>query len=526
MKLLPSGKTVKKILLTVLSAGFFILSFPDYDYSLFAWFFLIPLFTITEGESPLKSFYISWFSFLIAFSGTVYWVVNSMYNYGGIPVYLSVFFLLLLSAYLALFPGCFFMLYKIICAKTSLTAGLAISPFLWVSLEYLRGHILTGFPWAIAGYSQWKMLPLIQVCDITGVYGISFLLVIFNASLYRAFFALKDDDKKGGSGFFGRFSLLLISVFLLCVFLIYGKTRINDMGKITSTGKPLNVGVVQGNIEQDIKWDDDGIVSSIGKHISLTDRVVGQCSPDIVLWPETALPFFPERRKTYADIVKTFVKEKDISLLSGGLGITENNGKELMFNSVFLFNPEINMQRYDKIHLVPFGEYIPFEKLLRISLFDEIIGDIGSFDSGEDIKVFNTRKGKFSVVICYEIIFPDLVRRFASSGAGVLFNVTNDAWFGKSSAPLQHFSNTVFRAIENRRFIVRSANSGISGVTAPDGSIVKMTNIFREDSFCAKVLLTDEKTFYSSYGDVFAYLSLLVTFLFISSLILIRRETK
>lgn len=530
MNFLLSKEGVKKISLAVLSSIFFIISYPDYNNEFCAWIFLLPLFYAVEGMSSLGCFYISWFSAFLAFSGAIYWVVNSMYMYGGISVYLSVFFLFLLAAYLALFTGCFFMIYRIVLTKSTPLAALAFSPFLWISLEYLRAHLFTGFPWALAGYSQWKMLTLIQVADITGVYGISFLIVMFNSSLYYALFINSErrteKTKKRGKAFLKRFSLLLLFSLIIILVLSYGNDREKNIGKMISEKETFTVGVVQGNIEQDLKWNDNEILSSVNRHIFLTKNILSKCSPEIIVWSETALPFSLERRKTYTDLINAFVKENNIVLLTGALGVTDNMNEELIYNSVFLINPQNGiLGRYDKIHLVPFGEYIPLESLFRITAFDRIIGSIGSFDRGDETKVFQYDNKNLSVVICYEIIFPDLVRRFASSGAQVIFNVTNDAWFGRSSAPEQHFSNAVFRAIENRKFIVRSANTGISGVVAPDGRVLKTTEIFEPETFCSKISLMEEVTFYSSYGDIFVIICFLLTSVFLFYFFKIKGKT-
>lgn len=508
-----------KIVYAAASSVCFILSFPDYNLFFLAWIFLVPLFRAIDDETPLNAFYIGWFSGILAFAGTVYWVTNSMTNYGGINPVLSIFFLFLLSAYLGLYTGLFCLVYRESEIKLGTLPALSSAPFLWVSLEYLRGHLLTGFPWSLIGYSQWDMTSFIQVADITGIYGISFALIALNAVIYYVFSPASSivhlaTLKK-------RALILFVPFVMLLSFWIYGKSLEGTYKDSALKDRALpedsvNVAVVQGNIEQSLKWERGEQIESIETHKKLTERSL-DCTPSLVVWPETALPFYLEKEPAYLQAVSSFAKERNIYLLAGSVGFTKNqSGRDDVYNSAFLISADGKINgRYDKRHLVPFGEYIPLEWLFRITYFDRIIGDIGSFSVGSESRVFKVDKGAFSAIICYELIFPELVRTFVSSGGELLVNITNEGWFGRSSAAEQHFTNAVFRAIENRVYVIRSANTGISGFISPAGEVLQKTEMFEPASFCRKVYFSKVRTFYTRFGDIFAFSCIALSLLFL-----------
>jgi apolipoprotein N-acyltransferase len=230
---------------------------------------------------------------------------------------------------------------------------------------------------------------------------------------------------------------------------------------------------------------------------------VGKEKPDLIIWPETATPFFFQDAREYQPIVLDIPKRTNAFLLFGSPFYRIEGGKVNHFNSAYLISPlQELIGRYDKIHLVPFGEYVPFGEILSLGSLGEGIGD---FKSGKVIFNFSLPQGRFGVLICFEIIFPDLCRKFVKKGADFLVTLTNDAWFGRTSAPYQHFSIAVFRAVENRIFIARAANTGISGFIDPKGKIVSRGGIFTEETMSGTIRLSKRKTFYTLYGDVFAW---------------------
>ena len=430
-----------------------------------------------------------------------------MSNYGKLPLWLSITILLLFSLYLGLYFGLFGYLTRFITTKTALPLPF-ITPLLWVSLEYLRAHLLTGFPWVSLGYSQYKFLSIIQIADITSFLGISFLIVGVNTVLFEILLYVKDRASLSLSSI-----IAISSVFLLFVLsLAYGHFKLQTSPQTShdQSGNMIKATVIQGNIPQDLKWDKNFQRNTIDVYKHLTDEA-NKDSVNLVIWPETAAPFFFQDRSGYQRELFDLAKKENIFLLFGSpsYAMTSNSTPRL-FNSAYLISPNgEKLSRYDKIHLVPFGEYVPLSKILFF--IEKMVMGIGDFEPGKDYTLHQIPQGKFGVVICFEVIFPDLVRRFVENGAEFMTTITNDAWFGESAAPYQHFAMVVFRAIENRVYFARAANTGISGFINPKGEILEASPIFVESYLTHRISLSTVKTFYTLYGDVFAYVCLSLT---------------
>jgi apolipoprotein N-acyltransferase len=489
-------KTMKKrdILLSFLSGILLILSFPNFDLEFLAWFALVPLFYSIGGKGLFHGFKLGFLTGLISFLGILYWIIVAVHTYGNVPLILSGLILLLLVVYLSLFIGAFTFFTRLIRIRSGLQTIL-FAPLLWVALEYLRSFLLTGFPWAILGYSQYLNLPFIQMADITGAYGLSFVIVLVNVTL----FSVLDHASKR----MFPFREVVITVIILLGFLIYGYLKIGMVDRQVAQDPPLRVGLVQGNIDQSIKWDDSFQKETLKIYERLSFNVA-EGKPNLIIWPETATPFFFQDAQEYQPFVLDIPKKTNAFLLFGTPSYKVQKGKVNHYNSAYLVSPIGDLVgKYDKIHLVPFGEYIPMQDLL---FFIGSLGEgIGDFKSGKGIYNFSLPQGKFGVLICFEIIFPDLCRRFVKEGANLLVTITNDAWFGRTSAPYQHFSIAAFRAVENRVFVARAANTGITGFIDPKGRIVKQGRIFTEEAMNGTIRLSNYKTFYTLYGDVFAW---------------------
>jgi apolipoprotein N-acyltransferase len=486
----------KDIFLSFFSAVLLILSFPHFDLEFLAWFALVPLFFAMEGKGLYPAFKLGVFTGFISFLGILYWIIIAVHTYGNVPLILSALILLLLVLYLSLFTGAFTFLTQLIQIRSGIQTIL-FAPMLWVALEYLRSFLLTGFPWAYLGHTQYLNLPFVQMADITGVYGLSFVILCVNAILFSV---LRQWSKK-------TFPLkeAILTTLILLGFLIYGYVKMKDIDREASRSPSLKVGIVQGNIDQSIKWDESFQLETLKIYRKLSMRVA-ESKPDFIIWPETATPFFFQEAKEYQPIVLEIPERTNAYLLFGTPFYKIERGEVHYYNSALLISPSKQwIGRYDKIHLVPFGEYIPLKKLLFF--IESSIGEgIGNFKSGKEIIDLSLPQGKFGVLICFEIIFPDLCRRFVMEGADFLVTLTNDAWFGRTSAPYQHLSLATFRAIENRVFIARAANTGISAFIDPNGKIINQGGIFTEEAMNGTIHLMKGKTFYTLYGDVFAWI--------------------
>ena len=407
-----------------------------------------------------------------------------------------------LGAYSGIF--CFFLSYF---NKSKFPNWLA-APFIWVSLEYIRAHLLTGFPWASLAYSQSQFISVIQIVDITGIYGLSFLIVFINVSLFlllNHFYSFQAEKIKPA---ILRINIIT-AIFLFLATIGYGHWKIfyhkNHTGK-----KPLKVALLQGNIDQNHKWDMNYQQKVYETYQEMTLDSAKE-NPGLIVWPEAATPFYFSSNEVYQKKLLRLGKESKSFILFGSPRYTRTDKNTTSFNSAFLISPEKKvLGQYDKMHLVPFGEYVPFKNLLFF--VDKMVTGIGDFGSGTEFSVFSLPEWQFSVLICFEVIFPDQVRRFVKTGAEFLVNITNDAWFGKSAASYQHISMVIFRAIENRRPVIRAANTGITGIINNRGEVIAQADIFIRDKIAGEIFPEKNyQTVYTRYGDIFAILVILCT---------------
>jgi len=379
-------------------------------------------------------------------------------------------------------------------------------PALWVALEWIRARALSGFPWASLGYSQYLNLPLIQVADLASVYGVSFALVLGNVVIAQLLYGARQRRWE-------RVGLpCALAVLGLVAIWGYGGWRLHQSSKMAATAAgDLGVALLQGNIEQSLKWDHAAREAIFTRYRELTLEAAADFEVELIVWPEAATPFFFANERAFQARQLRLAQETGRPLLFGSPTYARDGDQDIMYNSAFLVGPEATvLGRYDKIHLVPFGEYIPLRRLLFF--LEKLVEGIGDFRSGEAYTVLAIPQGRFAVLICFEVIFPDLVRHFVRHGAQFLVNITNDAWFGYSPASYQHLSMVVFRAVENRLPIVRAANTGISAVIDPAGRLRLQTELFVRTWIKDRISpAAGPTTFYTRWGDLFAYSCLLVT---------------
>ena len=485
-------KRSENLLLAILSGLLLTASFPPGPLSWVAWIAFVPLLRSLEGAPPRQAFAFG-FSFGLAhFLTLVYWVVFVMGHYGNLPIPASVGILVLFASYLALYPALFSFFHAYFrepfsCFKS---AGL------WVALEFVRANVLTGFPWCLVGHSQYLDLPVIQIADLLGVYGVSFIIILVNSSIYSILF---------------KRSLKVILTEIPAVVLLMGLTLVYGYHRLAEErgpGAAIKVAIAQGNIDQSIKWDPayQAKTVEIYRTLTLSTKPFG---PDLVVWPETAVPlFFQDGGKLAATVVET-AEDAKAYLIFGSPGYGGRRGAVHYYNRAYLVSPQGEvMDAYDKVHLVPFGEYVPLKRYLPF--VHHLVVSAGDFRSGEKVVPFRFPKARAGVLICFESIFPELARAMTRNGALLLVNLTNDAWYGMTSAPYQHFSMAVFRAVENRRPLVRAANTGFSAFISAQGKILQVSDLFSETALSEKIVLGNPSlTLYSRYGDFFP-LALLV----------------
>jgi len=502
----------KTHLFSIMSGVLLFLSFPKFDLHYLIWISLIPLLFALRGKNLSEAFLAGLITGFVYNTGIIYWVTFVVVHYGYLPLSIGIFVMLLLSFYLSLYVALF--AFGVVFLKKRGIGEIVSAPLLWTILEYGKSHLLTGFPWENLAHSLHGQLSFIQIADITGIYGITFLIVFINCLLF------------GLMTFKGRkaiLSELLVGVILLGATLGYGFYRISDIEKATKNTDPVNISLVQGNIDQSVKWDPLYQSKTLNLYRQLSIEAA-ESKPRIIVWPETAAPFFFQDNNHKRKNVLNLAERTGSYLLFGSPSYERKDGQIYLKNSAYLVSPSKDIVgRYDKVHLVPFGEYVP----LRDFLFfvEKLVAGAGDFIAGDGFRPLMVEGKKAGVLVCYEGIFPEIGREYKKNGADLFVNITNDAWYGRTSAPYQHLSMIAFRAVENRVPIVRAANTGISAIIDPTGKVVSRTEIFEQAVLSGNIGIYDYDTFYTRYGDLFVYICI-VFMIAIFSVSVIRRVKK
>jgi len=481
------------------------LAFPPYNLGWLGWVALVPLLLAIDRTTPKHSFFMCFAFSIISFTLIFYWVFE-----------LSAYKLIhhaVLGLYLGTSYGLFGLLFCIISRRRGFALAALTAPFIWISLEYIRSNLgFMAFPYAWIGYSQHNNSLIIQIASITGPYGVSFLLVTINSALasilllmrYRfennKSFSQRPISKRGAVSVIGA------AILITTLSLLYGYKVISK----PLNGKGTKVSVVQGNVEQAKKWDPKYAESIMQTYAHLTQEAALD-HPELIVWPESATPRAISMDKKLYSRVRLIAKDAGAYLLVGSSGHQKfrvGHGQRIKFsNSAFFISPEIqtNNQQYDKIHLLPFGEYLPYKETLPWSWLDVPKVDTTLF--GKELTVFQSPTFRFSAPICWEHIFPQLPRKFVLNGAQFLVNITNEAWFGRTAGPQHYLISSVFRAVENRVYVVRSANTGISCFIDPFGRVVDSVRndanqeLFVRGYLTGSVVPLTSKTFYTRRGD-------------------------
>ena len=424
---------------------------------------------------------------LVYFAGTVYWTSGVMARYGGLSTPLSIAIAGLLVAYLALFPALFALALHLLVGRGGV-AWLWLAPVVWAASEYGRLRLFGGFPWVLLGYSQVEVLPIAQIASVTGVFGLSMLVVAVSTALVWPLVG-RGWTRWGAPG---------IVAGLVAVVGVWGAARVGE-GDLTRAGRPLQVGIVQGNVPQDQKWDPARADAIFARYVRLTAEVAGR-GAELVLWPESSTPFSFGRSPETAQI-RALARAHGVAILVGSDDWEPGDGEARIYNAAFLVGADGGTKGvYRKVHLVPFGEYVPLRSLLFFAR--PLVQAVSDFSPGAGVNTLPMGETPLSTAICYEVVYPGLIREGVLNGSQLLTTITNDAWFGRSSAPWQHFAMASMRAIEQGRYLVRSANTGISGAVDPYGRVLAASDLFVAGAWVVPVRLLDGTTVYARIGDV------------------------
>ena len=481
------------------------LSFPTFGHSAVAWVALTPLLTTLRAGSLARALALGFVAGLVYFTGTLYWITRVMSFYGGIPTFVAGLVNAALIAYLSLFPAVFALITRRLVVSYGVGA-LLMSPLVWVATELGRTYLLTGFPWVLLGYSQVTVLPVAQAASLFGVYGLSALVSLVSAALAVM---IAPDDRAGGSASSSTLRRALpatVAAALVLAVAVWGSLRISRQD--FTTGTPVRVGLVQGSVEQDQKWEPARAPAIFSDYLRMSRQAIAE-GAQLVIWPESATPYAFEIDHNATEAIRRLARESNVPILFGSEQI-EAGVPPKYYNSAYVVRPDGSTGGvYRKMHLVPFGEYVPLKRVLFFAA--PLVEAVSDFSAGASPDLLTIGERPISTAICYEIVYPDLVRRFVAEGSQLLTTITNDAWFGETSAPYQHFAQASMRAIENGRYLVRAANTGISGVVDPYGRVVVQSRLFEPAVVVTEVSYQTATTLYTRIGDLFAYLATLAT---------------
>src|ERR1700733_8774890 len=513
-------------LLVVLSTILQVLIFPLAGLYVLSWLAFAPLIvallrarpvgvlemdgsTNLRAAKPGQAFLLAYVSGILWYAGTCYWIYNTMHEHGGLSVPAALLALFLFCLYLGLYHGLFGLLLSLAVGPgRDNRRALLAAPFLWVAVELGRERI-TGFPWNLLGTAQVDNISLSRITTWTGVYGVSFEIMLVNVAVAAAFLVPR---KK-------RTTLLLAS---LAAAAVLQAGRLGDAPAIPADHAAL---LVQENIPVDENWTRDTFErtldeltdlsekSSVSKSSASRETKPGSGSVDLIVWPESPAPFFTND-PLFREPISQMARKAHSWVVTGAIGsapaMQSGRSASQVFNSAALVSPSGDWTaRYDKVHLVPFGEYLPFPKLFAFA--GGLTKEVGEFSSGESRAPLDAGSARLGVFICYESVFPGEVRQFADEGAEVFVNLSNDGWYGDSGAYAQHLNQTRVRAIENDRWILSATNTGVTASIDPYGRTVARLPRKERDALVAPYALTSVTTFYTRHGDWFAWLCAIIS---------------
>ncbi|MBK5254900.1 MAG: apolipoprotein N-acyltransferase [Vicinamibacteria bacterium] len=484
----------RRLLLSALSGILLGLSFPKMSLAPVAFVALVPLLVALSGASPRVGLLCGEVAGAVQGFLLLFWVDEVVSRYGGASPLLALSLTLVLALAFGLFVAAFGAFQAHLGAAFGPRA-LLLAPFAFVTCEFSREYLLFGFPWCLLGYSQVDFPELIQVASFTAVHGVSFLLVSASAGLGHVLLARSPFERRLG---------LTLPALLISAALGFGHSQLQR--HVAEDGS-ISVGVIQASIPQDQKWETALLQSNIDRHLALSREAV-QRGARLIVWPESAIAYELDLYPEVRDQISALTSTEAVFLLAGNDDrVRDQAGVLRSFVGAKLISPAGDIvMRYHKMRLVPFGEYLPVPALVGDLLpIQRLVDNVSDFTAGKDpttARAFGTSIGAF---ICYEAIFPSLVRRFPMNGAQILFNLTNDGWYGTSAAPYQHYAMARFRAVENRRYLVRAANTGISAIIDPFGRELARTELMEQRALVGDVRAISEMTFYARFGDVFAW---------------------
>jgi apolipoprotein N-acyltransferase len=480
----------------VLSGLLLAAAFPKLNQTYLLIFALAPLLWALRGKSLKAGFWLGLVAGLAHYVAMLYWIVFVTHVFGKLPLIMAIGILFLLAGYLSLYAALWG--FGVVWGARRGLSLLWWAPVLWVTLEMGQTYIISGFPWELLGNGLFLYPVLLQLTDITGVYGLSFLIVLVNACLYLLLFPPQ--------GKAAPVKQAVIVALIVAAWVGYGYYRLAQVDALAAASPKIKVAVCQGNLKQGEKWKKEMVLATLDRYAELTRQVKGA---QLIIWPETAAPFLFMRTPDLDARVLGIAKESGAYLLFGSPAIELTTEGERYFNRAFLLNPEgQTIGSYDKAHLVPYGEYVPLRRFFPF--IGKMVPMVGDFAEGPVGATVSLPEGAIGPLVCYESIFPYLSRAQVKNGARLLVNITNDAWFGKTAAAYQHLSMAVIRAAENHVCLARAANTGISAFIDGAGRLLWTSEIYVPDAHAVELPWLPGGSLYTRIGDVFAWACVII----------------
>jgi apolipoprotein N-acyltransferase len=499
-----SASNLSRAALVVASGLALGLAFPKFDYGLLAWVAFVPFFYAIEGESLRRVFGWAWLQGFASYVASLYWIPIPLHDFADVRMEFAILPMMLLAGIVAIDAAVAIWAGEFVARRTRIPAVLTM-PVAWTAVEWIRTYFPIGFPWNLVGYTAYRSLELIQFAEFTGVYGVSALIIFFNAVVYVVIF-------RRGSRRLQTVSLSALTATMI-VLVAFGAWRIANLKNAPSNGT-FKVAMVQGNIPQSLKWDPKFLPQSYKVYADETANAA-KLGVDLIVWPEAAAAFlfqpddlYPASLTEDADYrtkLLTLAHDTGDPILFGAPALAVRDGRVAGFyNRAYLVSGKGEVTaHYDKMQLVPFGEYVPARSILGFFV-NRVVHGMGDMMPGDQQTLFSVKGATLGVLICYESIFPDLTRREVKLGANVLVNITNDAWYGESSAPYQVLAMATMRSVETKVPMVRVANTGVSAIIEPSGEITDRTPLFKRGTEIETVSWRPVRTLYTIVGDLFA----------------------
>lgn len=490
----PALRCALNVTLAVISGVLFAWSFPNVAAGWLMFIALLPLFVVlARAESFKGAFALGWLSQTIAWLLMVPWVIRVMSHYGGLPYITGVVIFVAMCAYLGMYGGLFALLFHGIAPRTSFRRWLLI-PLAWAVVEYTRTYLFSGFPWSLIAASIVDYTPFVLLDRVAGPYALGVLILLPSMLIAWLIVARPNGIRR-------LFAIASVAI-ITFVWSTTGYVAAKVIGR-SSAAPVAHAALLQPNISQEMRWDNDNLIVIFRRMMAMTDEATAR-GVQVVIWPESTVPLSFATTDFYRDAIESVSRAHNADIILGSIAEDATQPYK-MWNAAFLVSGGRTIGHYDKIRLVPFGEYVPMRKMLFFA--HSLVHAVGQFEFGTKETPLAGRF-LYGPAICYEVVFPQIPRMQVVHGANVLVTITNDAWYDGTSAPRQHLNQARLRAIESDRYLLRAGTTGISAVVDPTGKIVQQLEIGKQGTIYADFQPRTSVTPYVRFGDWFAWLAI------------------